>query len=116
MYEAYDYTIQATEEEGCGPVQFAIGEDPTGKLKRIAKEWRLNTRPSFLRRDENGSRIITTPSSFKPGDFVEAVATLEIVYKDKRGKGANDLTTYLAIRELTRLYTADQLYVSIRFE
>lgn len=89
-----------------------MGDDPTGRLKRMAKEWRLNPRPTFMRRDENGVMVFTTPASFHTGDFVEVVATLDTIYKDMRGKGPNDVTVHLAMKELIRLFNVDELQVS----
>lgn len=87
------------------------GEDPTGKLARIAREWRLNPRPTLCKRDESGKITSTTATSFAVNDFVLLTAHPELIYRDGRGKTSNKARIVLAIQSVTRLYNHKQLKV-----
>lgn len=78
----------------------------------MASEWRINARPQFLRQDANGQLIVTTPASFNLGDFVEATAAVDVLFKDKPGKEPNEVLVHLVMREVVRLYSSQQLCVS----
>lgn len=78
----------------------------------MAAEWRINSKPQFLRQDANGEHIITTPALFNFGDFVEATAIVDVLFKDKPGKESNEVLVHLVMRQILRLYSSQQLCVS----
>ena len=55
--------------------------------------------------------VTTTAHSFKRGDFVEVIASLDLTYRESRGQGDNDVEVSLAMECVTRLYSEDELKV-----
>ncbi|KAJ3544524.1 hypothetical protein NM688_g5733 [Phlebia brevispora] len=87
------------------PDQIKRGEDPTGKLKRLAGVWKLNPRPDLFKLDDNDERVPTTAVSFNENDFVEVIARPEIYYKNSFGHGPCRIRIVLALDSVTRLFT-----------
>ena len=77
--------IQTAKEEVDKPYQIPRGEDPTGKMQRLANEWRPYPRPKFYRVDERGALHETRPEIYEEGDFMEVTGFLDLVVKEKYG-------------------------------
>lgn len=105
-------SLQVTSEDNAQPLRIPRGEDPTGKLARVAKEWRLNPRPVLYKRNNAGTFLPTPASSFAMNDFVQVVAHPELIFRDGRGRYPNRLRVVLAIENVTLFHSHQQLRVS----
>lgn len=107
--------FKVTSEDNHQQFTIARGTDPTGKLARIARQWRLNPRPTFYKRTENGDIIKTTAASIATNDFVQVTAHPDLIYTSGRGKTAGRVRIVLAIDSVTHLHSYQQIKVRTVF-
>ncbi|KAJ3559974.1 hypothetical protein NM688_g14 [Phlebia brevispora] len=100
---------KATTEDRASRFNIHRGEDPMGKLARVAKEWRLKPKPLFYKRTNNDELLETTALSFQTNDFVEVLAHPEIIFRDGHGQGPSKIQVCLTFEVVTRLFNEEQL-------
>ena len=106
--------IQTPREEIEKPYSIPRGDDPTGQLQRLSKEWRPNPRPKFYRLDESGNLLNTKPEVLEAGDFVEVTAFLDLVTKERHDGKPNTVSVGLGLQSIIQLMTNSDVQVSER--